>query len=110
MLSGGMSCESAQSAYVEEMRIGQKGQADITAGQYGAILNSGQYLGSCGVPESMAVNICAAIQNGHAVGVTVTTTPRNGGISGCIASAVRRINFPAHPKLDVTRTNFAPAK
>jgi eukaryotic-like serine/threonine-protein kinase len=110
MLSGGMSCEAAQSAYVEEMRVGQKGQADITAGQYGAILNSGQYMSGCGVPDSMGVNICAAIQNGHAVGVTVTTTPRNPGVAGCIAGAVRRINFPTHPKLDVTRTTFAPAK
>jgi eukaryotic-like serine/threonine-protein kinase len=110
MLGGGMSCEAAQNAYVEEMKIGQRGQADLTAGQYGAILNSGQYLGACGVPSSMGVNICAAVQNGHAVGVTVTTTPRNPGIAGCIAGAVRRINFPSHPKLDVTRTNFAPAQ
>jgi eukaryotic-like serine/threonine-protein kinase len=110
MLSGGMSCEAAQNAYVEEMKIGQRGQADITAGQYGAILNSGQYMGGCGVPDSMAVNICAAIQNGHAVGVSVTTSPPNGRVGGCIAAAVRRINFPAHPKLDVTRTSFAPAK
>ncbi len=110
MLGGGMSCEAAQNAYVEEMKIGQKGQADLTAGQYGAILNSGQYLGACGVPSSMGVSICAAVQNGRAVGVTVTTTPRNPGIAGCIAGAVRRINFPSHPKLDVTRTNFAPAQ
>lgn len=110
ILGGGLSCEAAQNAYVEEMKIGQRGQADITAGQYGAILNSGQYMGACGVPESMGVNICAAIQNGRAVGVSVVTTPRNPGIAGCIAGAVRRINFPSHPKLDVTRTNFAPAK
>lgn len=110
MLGGGMSCEAAQNAYVEEMKIGQRGQADITAGQYGAILNSGHYLNACGVPESMGVNICAAIQNGHAVGVTVTTNPPNGGIAGCIRGQISRINFPSHPKLDVTRTSFAPAK
>jgi hypothetical protein len=110
MLGGGMSCEAAQNAYIEEMKIGQRGQADLTAGQYGAILNGGQYLNSCGVPSSMGVNICAAVQNGHAVGVSVTTTPSNPRIAGCIAGAVRRINFPSHPKLDVTRTTFAPAK
>jgi eukaryotic-like serine/threonine-protein kinase len=110
MLAGGLSCEAAQNSYVEEMKMGQRGQADITAGQYGAILNSGHYLGGCGVPDSMSVNICAAIQNGRAVGVTVTTNPRNGGVAGCISSAVRRINFPAHPKLDVTRTSFAAAR
>jgi len=110
VLAQGMSCESAQASYVEEMKMGQRGQADITAGQYGAILNSGRYLNGCGVPESMGVSICAAVQNGRAVGVTVTTTPRNPGIAGCVAAAVRRINFPSHPKLDVTRTTFAPAR
>jgi hypothetical protein len=110
MLAGGLSCEAAQASYNEEMKMGQRGQADITAGQYGAILNSGHYLSGCGVPDSMSVSICAAVQNGRAVGVTVTTNPRNGGVAGCIAGAVRRINFPAHPKLDVTRTTFAAAR
>ena len=108
-LSGGQSCEAAQAAYVEEMKIGQKVQADITAGQYGAILNSGSYFAGCGVPSSMGVNICAAVQNGRAVGVTVVTSPRNPRVAGCIAASVRRLNFPSHPKLDVTRTRFAPA-
>jgi hypothetical protein len=110
MLAGGLSCEAAQNSYVEEMKIGQRGQADITGGQYGAILNSGSYLNGCGVPDSMSVSICAAIQNGRAVGVTVTTTPRSPGVAGCISGAVRRINFPSHPKLDVTRTNFGAAR
>ena len=109
MLAGGQSCEAAQGAYVEEMKIGQRGQADITAGQYGAILNSGSYFAGCGVPDSMSISICAAVQNGKAVGVTVTTNPANGRIAGCINASVRRLNFPAHPKLDVTRTTFAAA-
>src|SRR5690606_13529145 len=33
ILAGGMSCEAAQAAYVEEMKIGERGQADLTAGQ-----------------------------------------------------------------------------
>jgi len=110
MLAGGQSCESAQGAYVEEMRIGQRGQADITAGQYGALLNSGSYFAGCGVPDSMSINICAAVQNGKAVGVTVTTSPPNGRVASCVNSSVRRINFPSHPKLDVTRTTFAAAR
>lgn len=106
-LSGGMSCEAAQNAYVEEMKIGAKGgQADLTAGQFQAILGHGAYLNSCGVPDSMGVNVCAAIQNGRAVGVTVTTTPRNPQIQSCIASRVRAMSFPSHPKLDITRTKF----
>lgn len=106
-LGGGMSCEAAQNAYVEEMKMGVKGQADLTAGQFQASLGNGAYLNSCGVPDSMSVNICAAIQNGRAVGVTVVTTPRNPGVAGCISSRVRSMSFPSHPKLDVTRTTFA---
>jgi eukaryotic-like serine/threonine-protein kinase len=107
ILSSGMSCEQAQSAYVEEMSIGgPRGQADLTAGAYGAVLNNGSYLGGCGVPDSMSVSICAAVQNGRAVGVTVSTNPRNPKVSSCVSGAVRRLSFPSHPKLDVTRTSF----
>ena len=108
ILAGGMSCEAAQSAYVEEMNVGgPKGQADITASQYGSIMNGGGYLNGCGLPSSTAVDVCVAVQNGRAVGVTVRTRPHNGGAAACIASHVRGMSFPAHPKLDVTRTSFA---
>lgn len=108
VLGGGMSCEAAQSRYVEEYKIGGgNGPADLTAGAYGAVLNRGSYLNSCGVPSSMSVNICAAVQNGRAVGVTVTTDPPNPGIASCVAGQVRGLPFPSHPRLDVTRTTFA---
>jgi hypothetical protein len=54
----------------------------------------------------MEINICAAVQNGRAVGVTVVTKPRNPGVASCIAGGVRGLSFPSHPKLDVTRTAF----
>jgi len=107
ILSGGMSCESAQNAYVEEMSIGgPRGQADITGQQYGSVLNRGSYFAHCGVPDSVGLSICAAVQNGRAVGVTVTARPRNRGIESCVAASVRGLSFPSNPKLDVTRTNF----
>lgn len=106
-LAGGGSCEAAQSAYVEEMRMDGKGQADLTAGQFQAVLGNGSYLNACGVPPNVGVNICAAIQNGRAVGVTVRTSPASGSMNSCIASKIRGLSFPSHPKLDVTRTSFA---
>ena len=103
-----MSCEAAQAAYVEEINIGgAKVPADITSSQYGAILNGGSYLNGCGLPSSTAVDVCVAVQNGRAVGVTVRTKPSSPGAASCIASHVRGLSFPAHPKLDVTRTSFA---
>ncbi|EYF07610.1 hypothetical protein [Chondromyces apiculatus] len=108
VLGGGMSCEAAQARYVEEYKMGSSGTpADLTAGAYGAVLNKGSYLNSCGVPSSMSVNICAAVQNGRAVGVTVSTNPSNPGIASCVAGQIRGIGFPSHPRLDVTRTTFA---
>lgn len=107
ILAGGTSCEGALAAYNEEMTIGGgKGQADLTAGQYGSILNRGNYFAHCGVPGDMEVHICAAVQNGRAVGVTVRTVPNNPGISSCVSGGVRGLSFPSHPKLDVTRTAF----
>lgn len=108
ILAGGTSCEAAQAAYNEEISIGgKKGPADITAGQYGAVLNRGSYFAHCGVPSSMSVSICAAVQNGRAVGVSVYTKPKNRGIASCVSRSVRGLSFPSNPKLDVTRTTFA---
>ncbi|MCU0682133.1 MAG: hypothetical protein MUF34_07750 [Polyangiaceae bacterium] len=105
-LPGGLSCEGAQARYVEEMRIGEKGPADLTASQFGAVLNNGSYLNACGVPPDTKVNVCAAVQNGRAVGVTVTTNPRNPSIESCVAGRVRSLGFPSNPRLDITRTTF----
>lgn len=107
ILGGGQSCEAAQASYVEEMSVGgPRGQADITGGQYAAILNRGSYFAHCNVPDSAKISICAAVQNGRAVGVTVVVTPRNPGASACIAAGVRGLGFPSNPKLDVTHTSF----
>ncbi|WP_437948363.1 hypothetical protein WME98_48490 [Sorangium sp. So ce296] len=106
-LGGGMSCEAAQARYVEEYKLGNNGPADLTAGAYGNVLNRGTYLNACGVPSTMDVNVCAAVQNGRAVGVTVTTSPSNPGIASCIAGQIRGMSFPSHPRLDVARTTFS---
>jgi eukaryotic-like serine/threonine-protein kinase len=107
ILGGGQSCEAAQASYVEEMSVGgPRGQADITGGQYSSILNRGSYFAHCGVPDSASISICAAVQNGRAVGVTVVLNPRNRGAEGCIAAGVRGLSFPSNPKLDVTHTSF----
>lgn len=106
-LGGGMSCEQARDRYIEEINIGGgKGQADLTQGQLGAVLNNGTYIAACGTPDSTKVNVCAAIQNGRAVGVTVTTNPPNAQLASCIAGKVRALSFPVHHKLDITRTSF----
>jgi hypothetical protein len=111
VLAGGMSCEAARASYIEQYKMmGQDTPPDLSAGAYGAVLNRGSYLNACGVPPSMGVTICAAVQNGRAVGVTVRTDPPNGPIASCIAGQVRSMGFPAHPRLDVTTTVFQPSQ
>ena len=105
VLPSGMSCEGARAKYTEELKMDGK-TADISAGSYGAKLNSGTYLNSCGVPAGTKVSICAAIQNGRAVGVSVNLTPPDPGKASCVAGAVRGIGFPSSPSLDVTTTTF----
>jgi hypothetical protein len=105
--SGGKSCSAAIASYRESIVMGKNGMpADITAARYGAVLNRGTYFSHCGVPDTMRLHICAAVQNGAAVGVTVTTDPGSARVASCVAAAVRGLSFPSHPRMDVTRTTF----
>lgn len=107
-IAGGMSCEGARNQYVESYEEGVP--PDLTAGAYAGVLNSGGYLNSCAVPPNVAVTICAAVQNGRAVGVTVSTKPANGTMNSCLRGAVFGMSFPPHPRLDVATTTFAAQK
>jgi hypothetical protein len=105
-ISGGGSCEAAINAYTEDYTA-RGVPPDLGASDFGGVLNRGTYLNACGVPSNMEVSICAAVQGGRAVGVTVVTKPSNPGISSCISGAVRGLGFPSHPRMDVARTHFA---
>ena len=100
---GGKSCEQAQEEYVAG---NQSEGASTSAGSYGAVLNRGSYFKHCGVPDSTAIDICAAVLDGRAVGVTVRTSPADKGPADCIAEAVLGLSFPKNSKMDVTRTTF----
>jgi hypothetical protein len=103
------SCEAALATYEEHIDLnGPRAPADVPSAAYAAILDRGSYFAHCGVPAASAIDICAAIQSGRAVGVTVNTRPRNAILQTCIARAVHGLRFPVHPKLDVARTHFAP--
>jgi len=106
VLPGGLSCEGAQAKYIDEIKLGDKGAHDLTAQQFGNVLGKGTYLNACSVPSTTKVSVCAAVQNGRAVGVTVTMNPRNPQLEGCVAGRIRGMPFPSNPKLDIARTNF----
>lgn len=105
--SDGTTCEQARDAYVEEVNVGSKGgQADLVASDFAAVLNNGAYLDPCSVPTSSKLRICAAVQNGHAVGVTVASEPAAPELEVCIAKEVRKLTFPANAKLDLVNVQF----
>ena len=102
------SCEAALESYSEQMDFakGARVSPDVPLARYAAILERGDYFSHCAVPDDMAIEICAAVQNGRAVGITIVTRPASARVRNCVASAVRSLRFPVHPRLDVTRTRF----
>jgi hypothetical protein len=107
----GSSCEAAIARNQEEMTIGgARGPADITRDAYAAILENGRYLSGCSIPERSVFEICAAVRDGRAVGITVTSNPRSPGLESCVRRAVSRLKFPSNSRLDVTHTRFDAAR
>lgn len=101
-------CEEARSRYTRS--FGERVPPTLSAGANRAALKKRRYLNGCGVPPSMAVHICAAVQNGRAIGVTVTTTPSDETKEACIAGAVSALAFPSRPRFDTTTITLEAAE
>lgn len=102
-----LSCEAAIARNREEVTIGgPRGPADVTRDSYASILENGRYLGACSIPERTVFEVCAAVQNGRAVGITVASNPPSAAVNSCVRRAVSGLKFPANARLDVTRTRF----
>jgi hypothetical protein len=101
------SCEAAVARNNEQLEIGApRGPADITREAYASILQNGRYLADCRVPERTVVEICAAVKQGRAVGVTVVTNPPSAALAACVRGRVAGLTFPTNERLDVTHTRF----
>jgi hypothetical protein len=101
------SCHQARAAYHDAWALSGAQKADLTNGQYGSVLARNRYFDSCKVPARYQIKICAAVQNGEVQGATVRTSPRAPYYERCIDQGVRRLDFPAHGRMDVTTTVFA---
>jgi hypothetical protein len=101
------SCEAAVARNNEQLDIGApRGPADITREAYASILQNGRYLADCRVPERTVVEICAAVKQGRAVGITVVTNPASPTLEACVRGRVAGLTFPNNERLDVTHTRF----
>lgn len=101
------SCEAAIARNNELLTIGgPRAAPDITREAYASILQNGRYLQACSIPERTVFEICAAVKDGHAVGITVVSNPASPALNGCVRKAVARLKFPQNSRLDVTHTRF----
>ena len=103
---GARSCEEAHGAYLRAHPTPDPSASTAHDPQLQSILNKGTYLDACRVPGTTAVDICAAIQDGAAIGVTVRVTPPNEGIAACIDGKVRAMRFPPDPSMSIAHTKF----
>lgn len=105
----GQSCEAAfaKAEDVAEFGRGAKSGAipDVPREAYAQLLENEPFA-NCRLDQSVEIQICAAVKNGHAEGVTVTTRPGDAALSRCVAQRVRRMNFPRSTKLDLVRTEI----
>jgi hypothetical protein len=104
--SDGTTCEEARSQYTEEINLQTGSAADLKAEDFAGVLNNGTYLSPCDVPTTSKVRICAAVQNGHAVGVTVLLDPPSPELEICVAGQIRQLAFPSHAKMDFVNVTF----
>lgn len=101
------SCESVLATAKDEMDLtAARGVPDLSRDAFADVLENGAYLSPCAIPERTSLDICAAVQGGRAVGVTVVTRPEDGRVNACVRGAVASLTFPTNPRLDVTRTRF----
>ncbi len=101
------SCEAAIARNNEQLTIGAaRGAPDISREAYASILQNGRYLGGCSLPERTVFEICAAVKDGHAVGITVVSTPPSAKLNACVRHAVAHLKFPQNSRMDVTHTRF----
>jgi hypothetical protein len=105
------SCEAAMARNNEQLTIGAaRGPADITREAYASILQNGRYLAACSIPDRTVFEVCAAVKDGRAVGITITSSPPSPTLNACVRNAVARLKFPQNSRLDVTHTRFDAVK
>ena len=69
-------------------------------------MRNGAFVGECGAPDSMRVTVQVAIKMGRAAGVSVSTSPPDPDVAGCIDRYVRTFSWPSSPKTDSFKTRY----
>lgn len=103
---GGLSYEAAWAKAEQKVDLSGGGGRDLTQEELGRPLQNAAFLSACGAPDSMHVTVKAVVQNSHAIGVTVITSPPSAGVASCVDHAVRGLYWPPSPNMDSVITNY----
>jgi hypothetical protein len=102
----GPTYEAALASNTQEVTIGKQGDPDLTDAQLSGPLRSGAFVGECGAPDSMKVTVKVAIKMGRPAGVSISTSPPDPDVAGCIDRYVRTFSWPSSSKLDSFTTTY----
>jgi hypothetical protein len=102
----GPTYEAAMASNNQEVTIGKQAGPDLTDAQIAGPMRSGSFVDECGAPDGMKVVVKVAIKMGRAAGVSVTTSPSDPDVAGCIDRYVRTFSWPSSPKMDSFTTTY----
>ncbi|MBK6691479.1 MAG: hypothetical protein IPG50_04650 [Myxococcales bacterium] len=102
----GPTYEAAIASNKRDITIGTQGRPDLTDVQLSGPMRSGRFVGECGAPDSMKVTVKVAIKLGRPVGVSVTTSPSDPDVAGCVDRYVRTFSWPSNANMDSFTTTY----
>ena len=102
----GPTYEAAIAANKQEITMGGKQEPDLTDAQLSGPMHNGAFVGECGAPDAMKVTVKVAIKSGRPAGVSVSTSPFDPDIAGCIDRYVRTFSWPSSSKMDSFTTTY----
>ncbi|CAN5833782.1 hypothetical protein BH11MYX4_BH11MYX4_50730 [soil metagenome] len=102
----GPTYEAAIASNTQEIAIGKQGAPDLADAQISGPMRNGAFVGECGAPDSMKVTVQVAIKMGRPAGVSVSTSPPDPDVAGCIDRYVRTFSWPSSPKMDSFKTTY----
>jgi hypothetical protein len=97
-------CQRAFDASVQNVGPGPTAK-DATSADYTRVL-SRLNVGACNPRGTMSIDVCVAVQDGRAAGITVHTTPAASSMGECVSRRVRALSFPSSGGVDLVRTQF----
>lgn len=105
-MPGGLSFEAAWATAEQKVDLSGPQGRDLTQEELGRPLQNASFISGCGAPDSMKVTVKVAVKMGRAVGVSVYTTPPNGGVASCIDRSVRGQAWPVSQNMDAVTTSY----